>query len=144
MTMPCHPPRRAPALRRAARPLAIGGLLAAALCLPGCAVGVGFGVPLVPGLALGVGIGPGGPSLSLNTGWGPVGAGVGIDGGGRVVGSAGVGVSAGPVGVGVGQSVVLHDPHQPPVALVPPPGGPVVEPGVVVPGPQPPRPFEAP
>ena len=86
-------------------------LLGASAMLAGCAVGIGFGVPLVPGLSLNVGIGPGGPSLGLATGWGPLGAGVGVNPRGQVVGSAGVGVGAGPVGVGVGRSVVLHDPQ---------------------------------
>lgn len=134
MTMPCRPLPDAAPRRALPRGVAAAGLLAAALALlPGCAVGVGVGIPIAPGLALGLGVGPGGPSVSLNTGWGPLGAGVALDGGGRVIGSAGVGASAGPVGVGIGQSVVLHDPQAP-----------VAEPAVVVPGPYAPRPLEAP
>ena len=47
-----------------------------------------------------------------------------------MVGSTGVGVSAGPVGVGLGQSAVLYDPR----ANAGPPSvaSPAVEPGVVV------------
>ena len=85
--------------------------MGASAALAGCAVGVGFGVPLVPGLSLNVGVGPGGPSLGLSTGWGPLGAGVNVNPRGQWVGSAGIGVGAGPVGVGAGRSVVLHDPQ---------------------------------
>lgn len=107
------------------RALRVGTLAAAVLALTGCAVGVGigFGIPLVPGLALNVGVGTGGPSIGLSTGWGPFGAGVGVDAGGRVVGSAGLGASAGPVGVGVGRSVVLHDPQAPRFERVAPDAG---------------------
>lgn len=87
----------------------LGGTLA------GC-VGVGIGIPIVPGVSLGVGYGAGGPSIGLGTGFGPVGAGVGINGSGQVIGSAGLGVSAGPVGVGVGKGVVLADPAVPSLA----------------------------
>lgn len=118
-------------LRFAALSLVASG----ALLLTGCAsVGIGIGIPLVPGISLGLGIGSGGPSVGLGTGWGPLGAGVGIDGGGRVVGSAGIGASAGPVGVGVGRSAVLYEPQVPL-----PPGSPsamgAVQPGAVVSGP---------
>jgi hypothetical protein len=88
-------------------------LLAASAAMTGCAVGVGFGIPLVPGLSLNVGVGPGGPSVGLSTGWGPLGAGVSLNPRGQLVGSAGIGVGAGPVGVGVGRSVMLHDPQAP-------------------------------
>ncbi|MEJ1126098.1 hypothetical protein V9L20_00870 [Variovorax sp. CCNWLW225] len=90
-------------------------VLGASAVLAGCAVGVGFGIPLAPGVSLSVGVGPGGPSLGLSTGWGPLGAGISVNPRGQLVGSAGVGMGAGPVGVGVGRSVVLHDP-QPPLA----------------------------
>ncbi len=88
-------------------------LLGASAALAGCAVGVGFGIPLLPGLSLNVGVGSGGPSLGLSTGWGPLGAGVSVNPSGQFIGSAGVGVGAGPVGVGVGGSVMLHDPQAP-------------------------------
>ena len=114
-----------------ARVARAAGAAAAALWLAGCAAGVGFGIGLAPGLSLNVGVGSGGPSIGLGTGWGPLGAGVSVDTGGRVVGSTGVGVSAGPVGVGLGQSAVLYDPR----ANAGPPSvaRPIVEPGVVVP-----------
>ena len=129
-------PWRRRGLGRIAR-LAAPGI--AALLLTGCAVGVGVGIPLAPGLSLSVGLGPGGPSIGLGTGWGPVGAGVALDGEGRVHGSAGVGVSAGHVGVGMGGSTVLYDPQAYPAQALPPltPG---VEAGVVVPGRAPERP----
>ena len=102
--------------------------VAMVLMLGGCAVGagVGFGIPLAPGLSLGIGLSNAGPSIGLSTGWGPLGAGVSLDSGGRVVGSAGVGVGAGPVGVGVGSSTVLYAP--PPNANPPSVGG-VPQPG---------------
>lgn len=86
-------------------------VMGASAVLAGCAVGVGFGIPLAPGVSLNVGVGSGGPSLGLSTGWGPLGAGISVNPRGQLVGSAGVGVGAGPVGVGVGRSVVLHDPQ---------------------------------
>jgi hypothetical protein len=88
-------------------------VLGASVVLAGCAVGIGFGIPLAPGLSLNVGAGPGGPSLGLSTGWGPLGAGVSLNPHGQLVGSAGVGVGAGPVGVGAGRSMMLFDPQAP-------------------------------
>jgi len=99
--------------RRSGRLASRLAVLGASAVLAGCAVGVGFGIPLAPGVSLSVGVGPGGPSLGLSTGWGPLGAGISVNPRGQLVGSAGIGVGAGPVGVGVGRSVVLHDPQQP-------------------------------
>ena len=70
-----------------------------------------IGIPLVPGLSLGLGATKDGNfSVGLNTGFGPLGAGVAVNNGGQVSGSAGVGVGVGPVGAGVSKSTVLYDP----------------------------------
>lgn len=70
-----------------------------------------IGIPLVPGLSLGLGATKDGNfSVGLNTGFGPLGAGVAVNNGGQVSGSAGVGVGVGPVATGVSKSTVLYDP----------------------------------
>ncbi len=108
------------------------------------------GIPLVPGLSLGLGATKDGNfSVGLNTGFGPLGAGVAVNNGGQVSGSAGVGVGVGPVATGVSKSTVLYDPGKAapaaPVAPaaaagVPPAGGavasaaPVASPAPASPG----------
>ena len=75
------------------------------------------GIPLVPGLSLGLGATKDGNfSVGLNTGFGPLGAGVAVNNGGQVSGSAGVGVGVGPVATGVSKGAVLYDPKAVPAA----------------------------
>ena len=67
--------------RSRARPalMRVAGLLACALMLSGCGsvgAGVGFSVPILPGVSVGVGVGSGGPSVGVTAGSGPVGVGV--------------------------------------------------------------------
>jgi hypothetical protein len=70
-----------------------------------------IGIPLVPGLSLGLGATKDGNfSVGLNTGFGPLGAGVAVNNGGQVSGSAGVGVGVGPVATGISKGAVLYDP----------------------------------
>ena len=70
-----------------------------------------IGIPLVPGLSLGLGATKDGNfSVGLNTGFGPLGAGVAVNNGGQVSGSAGVGVGVGPVATGISKGTVLYDP----------------------------------
>jgi hypothetical protein len=70
-----------------------------------------IGIPLMPGLSLGLGATKDGNfSVGLNTGFGPLGAGVAVNNGGQVSGSAGVGVGVGPVATGVSKSAMLYDP----------------------------------
>ncbi|MGJ7613357.1 MULTISPECIES: hypothetical protein [unclassified Variovorax] len=74
-----------------------------------------IGIPLVPGLSLGLGATKDGNfSVGLNTGFGPLGAGVAVNNGGLVSGTAGVGVGVGPVATGVGKGAVLYDPKAAP------------------------------
>lgn len=76
-----------------------------------------IGIPLVPGLSLGLGATKDGSfSMGLNTGFGPLGAGVAVNNGGQVSGSAGVGVGVGPVAAGVSKGTVLYDPKAAPAA----------------------------
>lgn len=105
-----------PALMRAA------GFFACALLLNGCGsvgAGVGFSVPILPGVSIGVGLGSGGPSVGVTAGSGPVGVGVGVNQRGQVTGGVGVGVgteignSGVNAGVGVGAGRVLYDPDAP-------------------------------
>jgi len=80
-----------------------------------------IGIPLVPGLSLGLGATKDGNfSVGLNTGFGPLGAGVAVNNGGQVSGSAGVGVGVGPVGAGVSKGTVLYDPKAAPAGTVAP------------------------
>lgn len=73
------------------------------------------GIPLVPGLSLGLGATKDGNfSVGLNTGFGPLGAGVAVNNGGQVSGSAGVGVGVGPIATGVSKGAVLYDPKAAP------------------------------
>jgi hypothetical protein len=73
------------------------------------------GIPLVPGLSLGLGATKDGNfSVGLNTGFGPLGAGVAVNNGGQVSGSAGVGVGVGPVATGISKGAVLYDPKAAP------------------------------
>lgn len=79
-----------------------------------------IGIPLVPGLSLGLGATREGSfSVGLNTGFGPLGAGVAVNNGGLVSGTAGVGVGVGPVATGVGKGAVLYNPKAAPAV---PPG----------------------
>lgn len=78
-----------------------------------------IGIPLVPGLSLGLGAtNEGNFSVGLNTGFGPLGAGVAVNNGGQVSGSAGAGVGIGPVSTGVGKGAVLYDPKAAPSGAV--------------------------
>jgi len=80
-----------------------------------------IGIPLVPGLSLGLGATKDGNfSVGLNTGFGPLGAGVAVNNGGQVSGSAGVGVGVRPVGAGVSKGTVLYDPKAAPAGTVAP------------------------
>lgn len=59
-----------------ARPalMRVAGLVACALLLNGCGsvgAGVGFSVPVLPGVSIGVGFGSGGPSVGVTAGSGP-------------------------------------------------------------------------
>jgi hypothetical protein len=97
-------------------------MLCAAALLSGCAAGVGFSIPIFPGVSLGVGMNSGGDvNLGLGTGIGPVGVGVGVNQRGQVSTGAGVGVSTGVggggarVGAGVGAGTVIYDPNAAPV-----------------------------
>jgi len=103
-----------------ARGLRVGAVALMTL-LAGCSsVGVGIGIPGIPGVSVGVGVGRGGVTAGVGVGAGPVGAGVGINQNGQVTGGVGVGASApignsnARVGVGVGTGTVLYDPKRPP------------------------------
>lgn len=107
-----------PRVVRGAAAVASAGLLL--LSASGCSH-YHVGIPLVPGLSLGLGATKDGNfSVGLNTGFGPLGAGVAVNNGGLVSGSAGVGVGVGPVATGIGKGAVLYDPKATPaVAAVP-------------------------
>jgi hypothetical protein len=107
-----------PRVVRGAAAVASAGLLL--LSASGCSH-YHVGIPLVPGLSLGLGATRDGNfSVGLNTGFGPLGAGVAVNNGGLVSGSAGVGVGVGPVATGIGKGAVLYDPKATPaVAAVP-------------------------
>jgi hypothetical protein len=101
-----------PRVVRGAAAVASAGLLL--LSASGCSH-YHVGIPLVPGLSLGLGATRDGNfSVGLNTGFGPLGAGVAVNNGGLVSGSAGVGVGVGPVATGIGKGAVLYDPKATP------------------------------
>lgn len=94
--------------------LASAGLL---LLMTGGCSHYHIGIPLAPGLSLGLGATRDGNfSVGLNTGFGPLGAGVAVNNGGLVSGSAGVGVGVGPISTGVSKGAVLYDPKAAPAA----------------------------
>jgi hypothetical protein len=104
-----------PRVVRGAAAVASAGLLL--LSASGCSH-YHVGIPLVPGLSLGLGATRDGNfSVGLNTGFGPLGAGVAVNNGGLVSGSAGVGVGVGPVATGIVKGAVLYDPKATPAAV---------------------------